>query len=197
MNLLSNLWSDLAASFTATPPSVAAMRMVAALILGGAIGFEREWHHKPAGLRTHMLISIASALFALICFELVDISRSEGADSGARSDLTRLISSVTSGVAFLAAGTIIISGQQVKGLTTGAGMWLAGAVGLACGSGRIGLAALATVLTVIVLWVFRKIEARVDRLEERVERLHPDPDFEDIRSNHPAKRGRAHSRSDE
>lgn len=197
MNLLSNLWSDLAASFTATPPSVAAMRMVAALILGGAIGFEREWHHKPAGLRTHMLISIASALFALICFELVDISRSEGADSGARSDLTRLISSVTSGVAFLAAGTIIISGQQVKGLTTGAGMWLAGAVGLACGSGRIGLAALATVLTVIVLWVFRKIEARVDRLEERVERLHPDPDFEDIQGNHPAKRGRAHSRSDE
>lgn len=174
MQILSNLWSDLAHSFTATPPSVAALRMVAALVLGGAIGFEREWHHKPAGLRTHILIAIASALFALITFELVDISRAEGADSGARSDIVRLIGAVTSGVAFLAAGSIVVSGQHVRGLTTGAGMWLAGAVGLACGTGRIGLAALATLLTVIVLWVFRKIEARVDRFESRVA---PDPDF--------------------
>lgn len=168
MDILSNLWSDLAHSFTATPPSVAALRMLAALVLGGAIGFEREWHHKPAGLRTHMLIAIASALFALITFELVDISRHEGADSGARSDIVRLIGAVTSGVAFLAAGTIVVSGERVKGLTTGAGMWLAGAVGLACGTGRIGLAALATVLTVLVLWLFRKIEARVDRFEDRI-----------------------------
>lgn len=173
MEILSNLWSDLAHSFTATPPSVAAMRMVAALVMGGAIGFEREWHHKPAGLRTHMLIAIASALFALIALELVDVTRVEGPDSGARSDLTRLIGAVTSGVAFLAAGSIVVAGQQVKGLTTGAGMWLAGAVGLCCGCGRIGLAALATLLTVIVLLVFRKIEARVDRFEDRIA---PDPD---------------------
>lgn len=181
MDLLSRLWSDLAASFTATPPSVAAFRMVAALALGGAIGFEREWHHKPAGLRTHMLIAIASALFALITFELVDISREDGADSGARSDMVRLIGAVTSGVAFLAAGTIVISAGQVKGLTTGAGMWLAGAVGLACGCGRIGLAALATAMTVVVLWVFRRLEARVDRFEDRIDRDHPDPDFPEQR----------------
>lgn len=174
MEILSRLWSDLAQSFTATQPSVAALRMIAALVLGGAIGFEREWHHKPAGLRTHMLIAIASALFALIALELVDLTRTEGPDSGARSDLTRLIGAVTSGVAFLAAGTIVVSGQRVKGLTTGAGMWLAGAVGLACGCGRIGLAGLATLLTVLVLWVFRKIEARVDRFEASI---HPDPDF--------------------
>lgn len=165
----SSLWAELAASFAATPPLVSTVRMVAALILGGAIGFEREWHHKPAGLRTHMLISIASALFALIALELVDVTRAEGIDSGARSDLTRLIGAVTSGVAFLAAGSIVISGQRVKGLTTGAGMWLAGAVGLACGSGRIGLAALATVLTVCVLWIFRRVEERVIAFEERYE----------------------------
>ncbi|WP_374291588.1 MgtC/SapB family protein [Paenirhodobacter enshiensis] len=197
MTPLANMWSDLAASFTATPPSVAALRMIAALILGGAIGFEREWHHKPAGLRTHMLIAIASALFALIAFELVDITRAEGPESGARSDLTRLISSVTSGVAFLAAGTIIISGQRVKGLTTGAGMWLAGAVGLACGCGRIGLAGLATLLTLLVLWIFRKIEARVDKLEEEIERKHPDPDFEAPLRNDPISKTRHRTVSDE
>lgn len=162
MQILSQLWTDLSGSFTATPPSVATMRMLAALALGGAIGFEREWHHKPAGLRTHMLIAVAASLFALIALELVDISRAEGAASGARSDIVRLIGAVTSGVAFLAAGTIITSGGRVRGLTTGASMWLAGAVGLACGTGRVGLGALATGITVIVLWVFRRIEERLE-----------------------------------
>lgn len=162
MQILSQLWTDLSDSFTATPPSVATMRMLAALALGGMIGFELEWHHKPAGLRTHMLIAVAASLFALIALELVDISRTEGAASGARSDIVRLIGAVTSGVAFLAAGTIITSGGRVRGLTTGASMWLAGAVGLACGTGRIGLGALATGITVTVLWVFRRIEERLE-----------------------------------
>ena len=162
MQILDALWTDLSDSFTATPPLVATMRLLAALALGGAIGFEREWHHKPAGLRTHMLIAVASALFALIALELVEISRGEGAASGARSDIVRLIGAVTSGVAFLAAGTIITAGGRVRGLTTGASMWLAGAVGLACGTGRIGLGALATLITVTVLWAFRRLE---DRLE--------------------------------
>lgn len=168
MDILSNLWNDLATSFSATQPSVAAMRLIAALVLGGAIGFEREWHHKSAGLRTHMLISIAAALFALIAFELVALTEAtDGADGGARHDILRLIGAVTSGVAFLAAGSIIVTGRLVKGLTTGAGMWLAGAVGLACGSGSIGLAALASVLTVIVQWLFRVLEDRIEHKSER------------------------------
>lgn len=176
MDILARLWADLAASFTATAPSVAALRMIAALIMGGAIGFEREWHHKPAGLRTHMLIAVAAALFALIALEIVEISRAEGAESGARSDLVRLIGAVTSGVAFLAAGSIVTAGAHVKGLTTGAGMWLAGAVGLACGTGRIGLAALATGITLVVLWGFRRIEERLENksaLEAAEERETP------------------------
>ena len=163
MSFLDPLWSDLAASFTATPAPVATLRLVAAMVMGGLIGFEREWHHKPAGLRTHMLISVAAALFALLSFELLEISRQlGGAETGARNDILRLIGAVTSGVAFLAAGTIVVNAGRVKGLTTGAGMWLAGAVGLACGTGRIGLGALATLITVTVLWAFRRLE---DRLE--------------------------------
>jgi len=162
MDILALLWSDLTGSFIATPAPVAAVRLVMAMVLGGIIGIEREWHHKSAGLRTHMLIAVAAALFALIALELVEISRAEGAESGARSDIVRLIGAVTSGVAFLAAGTIITAGGRVRGLTTGASMWLAGAVGLACGTGRIGLAALATALTVLVLWLFRLIEERVE-----------------------------------
>ncbi len=158
MQILSQLWTDLSDSFTATPPSVATMRMLAALALGGAIGFEREWHHKPAGLRTHMLIAVAASLFALIALELVDISRAEPGDVVQLS----FDGAVTSGVAFLAAGTIITSGGRVRGLTTGASMWLAGAVGLACGPGRIGLGALATGITVTVLRVFRRIEERLE-----------------------------------
>lgn len=161
MEILDRLWLDLASSFVATPPSVATLRLVAALSLGGAIGFEREWHHKSAGLRTHMLISVAAALFALIALELVQISTNSG-DPGARNDILRLIGAVTSGVAFLAAGSIFTAGNRVKGLTTGAGMWLAGAVGLACGTGQIGLGLLATTLTVIVLWLFRVLEDRIE-----------------------------------
>jgi len=163
MTILDTLWSEIAGSFVATPASVSAVRLVAAILLGGAIGIEREWHHKPAGLRTHILIAVAAALFALIALELQAISRAEGgADSGARNDILRLIGAVTSGVAFLAAGTIITAGGRVKGLTTGAGMWLAGAVGLSCGVGRIGLAGLATVITLIVLWTFRALEERIE-----------------------------------
>lgn len=175
LDLFARLWADLASSFTATPPSIAALRMIAALIMGGSIGFEREWHHKSAGLRTHMLIAVAASLFALIALELVEISRVDGAASGARSDLVRLIGAVTSGVAFLAAGSIVTAGTRVKGLTTGAGMWLAGAVGLACGTGRIGLAALATGLTLIVLWGFRVIEERIEKktAREAAEELGP------------------------
>jgi len=190
MQILSQLWTDLSDSFAATPPSVATMRMLAALALGGAIGFEREWHHKPAGLRTHMLIAVAASLFALIALELVDISRTEGAASGARSDIVRLIGAVTSGVAFLAAGTIITSGGRVRGLTTGASMWLAGAVGLACGTGRIGLGALATGITVTVLWVFRRIEERLESPAVRAMNEDADvpmtPDTEERRRHTPS-----------
>jgi len=139
------------------PPAIAMLRMLAALVFGGIIGLEREADEHPAGLRTHIMISLAACLFALISFELMGIA---GGDN-VQFDPLRLIEAVTAGVAFLAAGSIITSGGKVKGLTTGAGMWLAGAIGLACGTGRLMLALQATIMALIVLWLLSKITTRV------------------------------------
>lgn len=135
-------------------PGDAALRLVAALAFGGLIGLDREWRSKPAGLRTHMLVALASALFTLVAFEIHGRVLQNG--SGAVSDPLRLLEAVTAGVAFLAAGNIIRRGAGVEGLTTGAGLWLAGAVGLACGGGLYGGAGLATLLAVVVISLLRR-----------------------------------------
>ena len=152
------LLNDLSNTFSEIPMQVAGLRMVMALLFGAAIGLEREWRTKPAGLRTHMMISLAACIFILVAFE---ISALDFADEDVqRVDPLRLIEAVTAGVAFLAAGAIFTMKGEVRNLTTGASMWLAGAIGLCCGAGRIPLAALATLLALIVLtlvtWVERK-----------------------------------------
>ncbi|OSP56686.1 MgtC/SapB family protein [Pseudoruegeria sp. SK021] len=148
---LANLPPDLRNPFQVVGLGTASLRLIAALILGGVIGIDREVRTKPAGLRTHMLVSVAACLFALIAIDLMNFGIETETDL--RLDPLRLIEAVTAGVAFLAAGSIITSGGKIKGLTTGAGMWMAGAIGLACGVGSLGLAALATVLCVIILSV--------------------------------------------
>ncbi len=151
------LTSEFMFSTEPLPMVVVAFRLVAAMVLGGLIGFERHLHNKPAGMRTHMMIALAACVFTLVAFGM--ITTDWGADvARVKFDPLRLIASVTSGVAFLAAGTIINARGHVHGLTTGAGMWLAGALGLACGAGQIPLAALATVMALIVLWVLRRFE---------------------------------------
>ncbi len=141
--------------FSGLPLQVVVLRMVAAMVMGGLIGFEREARNRPAGLRTHISISLAACLFTLIAFEMLAMPEPADSEGRLRIDPLRLIEAVTSGVAFLAAGSIITSGGKVKGLTTGASMWLAGAVGLACGSGNLVLGAIAVALTLIVLAVLR------------------------------------------
>ena len=158
-DVLDTLARDFGAGFGATPWPTAALRMAAALVFGGLIGLEREVSDKSAGLRTHMLIALAACLFTLIGFEMVGFPVGPAEDT-LRLDPLRLIEAVTAGVAFLAAGTIITNRDRVRGLTTGAGMWLAGAVGLASGFGRIGLALMATVFALIVLWMLRRLERR-------------------------------------
>lgn len=145
----------LSGSFTAVAPEVAFMRLVLSLILGAAIGFERALHASTAGLRTHILIAMASCLFALLSMEIM------ARESDEPSDPLRLIEAVTAGVAFLAAGSIIMARGAVLGLTTGAGMWLAGAIGLACGIGAAGLGIMATVLVIPVLWVLRPVSHKL------------------------------------
>ena len=152
MNALAAAFTELFTPVEAIPLADAAARLLLALLLGAMIGWEREAKSRPAGLRTHMLISMAATIFTIIAMELTQFPASE---QSLRVDPLRLIEAVTAGVAFLAAGSIITSGGNVKGLTTGASMWLAGAVGLACGTGDGILATMGAVLGLVTLWIIR------------------------------------------
>jgi len=108
--------------------TVVLTRLLFAAIMGGILGFDREMLSRPAGMRTHMLVSLAAATFTVVTFELIEQAKAEGSTS---VDPIRIIEAVTAGVAFLAAGAIIQSRGKIHGVTTGAGLWLAGAVGTA------------------------------------------------------------------
>jgi putative Mg2+ transporter-C (MgtC) family protein len=154
MDALSNFGME-----TVLPFPVVAGRLALAVLLGGLVGFEREWRERPAGLRAHILVCLASAMFALI---MIEISLAPGLNSNSiRIDPGRLVEAITSGVAFLAAGVIIFSRGEVHGLTTGAGMWLAASIGLACGLGLWKIAVFATLLGIIVLSLLHQLEVRL------------------------------------
>lgn len=140
---------------TQTPPYILTIRLVLAAILGAAIGIEREFHATGAGLRTHILIATAAALFTMVSFEIYYLL--DAYDENVKSDPLRAAEAVTAGVAFLGAGTIFRMGGNIRGLTTGAGMWLAGAIGFACASGLYGLALLATLLGLVSLYLLQKL----------------------------------------
>ncbi|MGO7017671.1 MgtC/SapB family protein [Rhizobium leguminosarum] len=149
-------------------------RLFGAIVFGGLIGFEREARDRPAGFRTHILISLAAALFAIISIEAVHMPGFTD-DEQVRIDPLRVVEAVTAGVAFLAAGMIVFARGRVHGLTTGAGMWLSGAIGLAMGFGYWPLAFFTTIVAICVLFAFGKLEQRfgfnsgqrVDRDEQK------------------------------
>jgi putative Mg2+ transporter-C (MgtC) family protein len=150
------------ATLTATElgiPTIAG-RMVLAAFLGLVIGLDREYLQRPAGVRTHTLVALAAATFTIVTFELMARFSHEGEIT---SDPIRVIEAVTAGVAFLAAGSIIQARGQVHGLTTGAGLWLAGAIGTACGIGAYAIAILATVFGFIVLTLLRFVTDRMPK----------------------------------
>lgn len=107
-------------------------RLAAAMVCGMVLGFERASKNKPAGLRTHMLVCLASACFTILATEIF-FTQLEITKGDTAVDTVRVIEGVIAGVAFLGAGTIIQSRGDVVGLTTGASIWLAGALGVACG----------------------------------------------------------------
>ena len=117
------------------------LRLLVAGLLGGAIGFEREFRAKEAGVRTHFIVALGSALFMLI---------SQYAFSG-QFDHSRVAAQVVSGIGFIGAGVIIFQKNVVRGITTAAGLWVAAAIGLACGAGMYPIAIAAMLLTVICL----------------------------------------------
>ncbi|MEP3439410.1 MAG: MgtC/SapB family protein [Hoeflea sp.] len=141
---------------TQLPWQVIAARLLLATGLGGILGFEREMAQRPAGFRTHMMISLAAAMFAVITIEMTTMQIFSG--DHIRTDPLRLVEAITAGVAFLAAGTILLRRGKVQGLTTGAGMWLAGATGLAAGLGLWSLALMACLFGAIVLALVRRLE---------------------------------------
>jgi putative Mg2+ transporter-C (MgtC) family protein len=141
---------------TMLPSLEVALRVLFAVVAGSLVGLNRELSNKPAGLRTHILISLAAALFTVIAFE-IHIQFVAG-DGTRTADPVRIINAVTAGVAFLAAGAIIQSRGSVHGLTTGASMWLAGALGVACGAGYYFIAFIGTVFALLVLGLVAKLE---------------------------------------
>lgn len=160
-------WAEFTHENLISLPVVVA-RMLLATLLGSVIGLEREWRRRPAGLKTHMLVCLASATFTIVSLELVRVPVFD--DQNIRMDPSRLVEAITSGVAFLAAGFIIFARGRITGITTGAGMWLAAAVGLASGLGLWHIAILATLIAVTVLIVVGRMENRVgpdnSRLDE-------------------------------
>lgn len=130
------------------------VRLVMAMILGGLIGLERERGDRPAGLRTHTLVCVGSALFTLVSiFGFGDTSpvHSPVDDMGVRRDSARIAAQVVSGIGFLGAGTIIRDGISIKGLTTAASLWMVSAIGLAIGSGMYIVSIAGTVIALFIL----------------------------------------------
>lgn len=133
-------------------------RIAVATLLGGVIGFERETLNKSAGLRTHMLVTLGSALFMVASILLVGEVNPNG--EAGRGDATRIGSTIVMGVGFLGGGIIFRERARVKGLTTAAGLWVAAAIGLTVGSGFYITGVGGTVLALTVLVLVRQFELR-------------------------------------
>ena len=132
--------------------------LLVAFLLGGAIGWIREKEGKVAGLRTHILVSVGSALFMVISGQMMTLSGA--ADPG------RIASGVVTGIGFIGAGCIIQAGGGVRGITTAASIWITSAIGIAVGSGLYLIALTGTFLTVIALQTMRELEKRIIKSKE-------------------------------
>jgi putative Mg2+ transporter-C (MgtC) family protein len=135
------------------------IRIVAATLLGAVIGFQREKAGKPAGLRTHMLVCLGTALVVLAC----------SVDGMDMAGLSRVIQGIVTGIGFVGAGSILKLSEQreIKGLTTAAGLWMTGAIGVAVGLGSLGVALIGTTMVFVVLSLIGGIEARLERRHQK------------------------------
>lgn len=141
-------------------PWLAAARLGGALLVGAAIGYERERAGKPAGLRTLSLVAFGSSLFTLVALQLIEDWHGV---SGVRLDPIRVVAGLMGGIGFLGAGAIIRDRASVEGITTAAAIWVAGALGLACGVGAVWLVLIGGAVTVGVLWLLGMLEHRLLR----------------------------------
>ena len=140
----------------------ALLRLLAAAGLGAAIGFERELHDREAGIRTHLLVALGSALFTIIS------AYGFSAFAPVRWDPTRIAAQVVTGIGFLGAGAIIREGISVRGLTTAASLWVVAAVGMGAGAGYYWPSVVATAIMIFALWPGRVLAGRL------LERIRPE-----------------------
>jgi len=147
------LWHELTNGFPDRDRLIVVLlRVFAAVLLGAIVGIERERAGKPAGVRTHMLVSLGTAVVVIACQDV-----GMGLDG-----LSRVIQGIVTGIGFIGAGTILKLNEQreIQGLTTAAGLWMTAAIGVAAGLGILGVAVIGTLVTVLVLVLEHFIDAR-------------------------------------
>ncbi|MBF6988136.1 MULTISPECIES: MgtC/SapB family protein [Cupriavidus] len=150
----SEIYGALRAEFSDLPDAGEATRLLVrltmAVVLGGLIGYEREASGKAAGLRTHMLVALGSALFVLVPLQA----------GVPLADISRVLQGLTAGIGFLGAGAILKHGSEsdIKGLTTAASIWMVAAIGVAAGLGRETTAVIATVFTLVILQLLLRLK---------------------------------------
>ncbi len=127
--------------------------------LGAIIGLERDLHGRPAGLRTHSIVALASATFTVVSLRFVFFQHYGAADL-VEVDASRIAASVVSGIGFLGAGAILRTGFTVRGLTTAATLWLVAAIGMASGGGMYSVAVFVTMVGLVTLTLLRRFEDR-------------------------------------
>lgn len=133
------------------------LKILLAIVVGGLIGYEREYRNKSAGFRTMVFICVGATIFTIISSQVAE-------DLGGNP--TRIAANIVSGVGFLGAGVIIRDGGRVAGLTTASIIWLVAGLGMSIGTGAYDVAAVGCIVVLIVLWVFPYLEAIIDSLQE-------------------------------
>ncbi|HEY4058088.1 MAG TPA: MgtC/SapB family protein [Kofleriaceae bacterium] len=143
------------------------LRILIGTALGGIIGYERDIHGRPAGLRTHALVALASATFMVVSTHLAYYQHYKPGDF-TEIDGSRIAASVVSGIGFLAGGAILRTGISIQGLTTAAALWLVAAIGLCAGGGMYIESVAATIIGVAALTILRRFEDKDDRVRRRL-----------------------------
>ena len=138
------------------------IRLAFATLLGGILGFEREIHGRPAGLRTHLLVSLGAAAFMMMSPLIASMNGGFSGDPG------RIAAQIVTGIGFLGAGAIVKEGVNIRGLTTAACLWVAAAIGMACGAGLFSEAILISLLSIFALVLLPYTEVLVKKHSYRL-----------------------------
>jgi putative Mg2+ transporter-C (MgtC) family protein len=140
------------------------VRLLAAAALGAGLGLEREVHGHPAGMRTHLLVSLGSAMFTVLSVYAF-------AGTGSPADPSRIAAQVVTGIGFLGAGAIVKYGPNIRGLTTAGSLWVVAAIGLSCGAAAYSLAVAGTLIAVAALWPLHIVVQRLETARVRTLRI--------------------------